>query len=103
MYCMFSKRWKDANTRKRAEGDVGASSRGADAAGASFRLALREPCVRAPLRRRALVMLRHHRNRLSCRGHKHAALKSIPNFPDGLLKANFDLSAQIERAKIYKK
>ena len=84
-YSVFSTSWKGALARKRAEGDAGASSRGVDAAGASFQLALREPCVRAPVRRTALVMLQHHGGRPSCRDHEHKALKTRYMSPDGLL------------------
>jgi hypothetical protein len=85
---VFSTSWKGALARKRGEGDAGATSRGVDAAGAPFQLALREPCVRAPVRRGALVMLRHHGGRFgnlrgatgatfpeACRKHEHKALK----------------------------
>jgi hypothetical protein len=82
---VFSTSWKGALARKRAEGDAGASSRGVDAAGAPFQLALREPCVRAPVRRAALVMLQHHGGHLSCRRHEHKALKTRYMSPDGLL------------------
>jgi len=60
---------------------------GVDAAGAPFQLALREPCVRAPVRRTALVMLQHHSGRSSYRRHEHKALKTHHMFPDGLLDA----------------
>ena len=79
-YSVFSTSWKGALARKRAEGDAGASSRGVDAAGAPFQLALREPCVRAPVRRAALVMLQHHGGRLSYRRHEHKALKTHNTF-----------------------
>jgi hypothetical protein len=74
-HSVFSTSWKGALARNRAEGDAGASSRGVDAAGAPFQLALREPCVRARVRRAALVMLQHHGGRPSCRRHEHMALK----------------------------
>ena len=50
---------------------------------APFQLALREPCVRAPVRRTALVMLQHHGGRLSCRRHEHKALKTRNTFGSG--------------------
>ena len=84
MYCVFSTSWKGANARKGGEGDAGASSRRPDAAGAPFQLALREPCVRAPMRRGALVMLPHHGGRLSYRGHEHKALKTHNTLWSGL-------------------
>jgi len=83
-YGVFATSWKGALARKRAEGNAGASSRGVDAAGAPFHLALREPCVRAPVRRAALVMLQHHGGRLFCRRHEHNALKTHHMSPDGL-------------------
>jgi len=102
MYCVFSTSCKGALARKRAEGDAGASSRGVDAAGAPFQLALREPCVRAPVRRAALVMLQHHGGRFgnlrgatgatfpeACRAHEHKALKTRYTSPDGLYTYNF--------------
>ena len=52
--------------------------------GAPFQLALREPCVRAPVRRTALVMLQHHGGRPSCQRHEHKALKTPYVSPDGL-------------------
>ncbi len=81
-----------------AEGDAGASSRGVDAAGAPFQLVLREPCVRTPVRRVALVVLRHDGGCFGklrgatgatfrgapCQRHEHKALKTHHTFPDSL-------------------